>query len=105
MFHSLRTILLLGAAAAASFALPVGNWKISASAPDGLTYEATLSVVESEGKLAVSLQRPGKSALKINDATWQNGELSFRVPSEKVEYVTLKLKATDSRISGTLEDS
>jgi hypothetical protein len=98
--------VFLGVVAAASVCFasqPNGAWNISADAPDGHTYKAVLSVEEAGGQWAASVKVAELGVLKGTEVAFRNGELSFKIPNQRVDYVVIKLKADESTIKGTME--
>ena len=90
--------LLAGTAAVFAGGSPVGSWDCVATTPSGAEMKWTLTLKEQDGKLTgKALSDEGE--MPVDDVTYENGTLSFRVSLDTGVY-TVTVKFTGDKFDG-----
>lgn len=72
---------------------PVGSWECTSTTPTGGEMKWTLTLKEVGGKLVGSAGSDDGGEISIEDAKYDNGTLTFKVPFEGCTYeVTLRIE-------------
>lgn len=97
----LKVLAVLASLSAAAWAGGVtGKWKVTASAPDGNTYNVDLVVKEDGGKLTGALESE-RGTMPLQDVAFANDELTFKLEIGSGP-IPFKLKVDGDTLKGTL---